>query len=126
MSKFITALRAELVDDSDNDHRGQWRLMQPLVYESDVAGRVFAAPAGFITDFESCPRLPIVFWLFGSLVREAAVIHDYLYSRPDLCDREMADAVLKEAAQVSGLPAWRAWGIWAGVRVGGGAYYGKK
>lgn len=124
MSKFITDLRAELVDDADNEHRGEWRLLQPLVYQSDIADRVFAAPAGFITDFESCPRLPVVFWLFGSLFREAAVIHDYLYTRPDLCDRAMADAVLKEACQVSGLPAWRAFGIWAGVRLGGWKRYG--
>jgi len=125
MSRFITDLHAELIDDIDNDYRGQWRLLQPLVYESDVAGITVAAPAGFITDFESCPRLPLVFWMFGELVHEAAVIHDYLYTRPDLCSRETADAVLKEACLLSGLPAWRAWGIWAGVRLGGERHYGK-
>lgn len=126
MSRFITELQAELVDDVENEYRGQWRLLQPLVYESDVAGKTFAAPTGFITDFESCPRVPVVFYLFGEICHEAAVIHDYLYTHPDLCDRATADAVLKEACRASGVPAWRAWGIWAGVRLGGGSHYGGK
>lgn len=126
MARFITDLQAELVDDIDNDYRGQWRLLQPLVYESDVAGIIVAAPAGFVTDYESCPRLPVVFAAFGAMADRAAVIHDYLYTRPDLCDRATADAVLKEACLLLGIPAWRAWGIWAGVRIGGGSHYGGK
>jgi hypothetical protein len=43
-----------------------------------------------------------------------------------IVDRETADAVLYEACLLSGIPKWRAYGIWAGVRIGGGSHFGEK
>lgn len=123
MSRFLTDLKAECIDDSANDYRGDWQLLAPLVYQSDVAGQVITVPTGFETDFESCPRLPVIFFLAGELTREAAVVHDYLYST-GIMPRDVADAVLKEACQLTGVPAWRSWLIWAGVRVGGASHFG--
>jgi hypothetical protein len=111
MSYFLTPLRAE----KDGE---VWTVIQPLVYESDVAQRIFLVPAGFVTDLASVPRLPLAFLLTGDTAHEAAVVHDFIYSRAPV-PRDMADKVFKEAALVSGVPAWRANLMYAGIRLGG-------
>ena len=123
MSQFLTPLRVELLEDAVNEYRGQWRLTAPLVYQSDAAGRTITVPDGFVTDFESCPRVPGLFLAFGELAHAAAVVHDFLYTAPATVSRAVADAVLREACILSGVPAWRAWGVWIGVRVGGAGRY---
>jgi hypothetical protein len=119
MSRFLTDLRVELVSDATNDGRGTWRLTSPLVYDSDAAGRVFVVPAGFETDFASVPRAMFAFVLCGDTAHAASALHDWLYTAHPVT-RDVADTVLREAAIASGVPAWRAALLWAGVRVGGG------
>lgn len=121
MSRFLTPLDVELVDDNAN----KWRLRSPLAYDSDLVGHVIGIPAGFVTDFASVPRIPVAFWLTGDCAHEPAVVHDYLYATCEV-PRDMADAVLLEAMEVVGVPAWRRWVIYAGVRVGGWQFYGKR
>ena len=123
MAKFITDLQAKIIDDTASEYRGLWQLLTPLVYESDIAKRLIVVPSGFVTDFESCPRVPVAFTLFGAMADRAAVVHDHLYATAEI-PRSLADAVLKEACISLGIPAWRAYGIWLGVRLGGGAHYG--
>lgn len=118
MSRFTTKLRIERVDDISRDGRGTWKLIDPLVYESDLAGIVIAAPAGFLTDLASVPRLPVAYLLTGGLGHAAAVIHDCLYTTHSTT-REVADDVLHEALLVLGVPRHKAWMMWAGVRIGG-------
>lgn len=119
MAKFHTRLILGAADDSDS---GQWILEDTLIYESNAAGRMFVIPKGFRTDLASVPRLPIVFWLTGATSNAAAVVHDYLYNSKQV-SRAMADAVLREASAVTGVPAWRRWAMWAAVRCFGGSHY---
>lgn len=123
MSAFHTRLALE---DTDTQDGGQWVLMRPLVYESDLLGVVITVPEGFQTDLASVPRIPLVYTLVGDTARAAAVIHDFLYVRPDICTRKVADAVLQEACGASGVSRWRAWLMWAGVRIGGSSHYAKR
>jgi hypothetical protein len=126
MSKFLTHLEVELVDDTEHEGRGSWKLLRPLRYESDVAGATIEVPSGFITDFASVPRLPVTYALAGDTAHGAATIHDFLYSASGpRYSRKIADKVLKEAAFVEGVPGWRVWIIYAGVRLGGAAFYKK-
>lgn len=111
MSRFLTPLVAE------KDGK-VWTVMQPLIYSSDVACKVFIVQEGFVTDFASVPRIPLAFLLTGDSAHEAAVIHDYIY-KTAATDRKTADAVFREAAIASGEPAWKAALMWAGVRAGG-------
>jgi hypothetical protein len=111
MSRFLTPLRAEKSGD-------YWTILQPLVYMSDLARNTFVVPEGFVTDFASVPRLPLMFLLAGNEAHEAAVVHDWLYSKQDV-PRSQADAIFKEAMGASGEPGWRSWFMWAGVRAGG-------
>jgi hypothetical protein len=118
MSRFLTPLRAE--------KSGQyWTILQPLIFESDLAQKVFIVPEGFVTDFASVPRLPLAFLLTGDSAHEAAVVHDFLYQRQEI-PRQMADAVFEEAAKVSGEPGWKSWLMWAGVRLGGWVAWNNK
>jgi hypothetical protein len=118
MARFLTTLRVERVIDNSEDGRGTWKLLNMFAYKSDVADTIFAVPEGFLTDFASVPRLPVAYLLAGNCAQEAAVIHDWLYTCHEV-DRAMADAVFREAAAL-GSPGWRAWLMWAGVRIGGG------
>ncbi len=115
MSRFLTRLAMQAADNKDD---GEWQLTAPLVYQSDVAGQTFTVPAGFPTDLASVPRLTIVFLLTGDSSAEAAVVHDMLYTNKPV-PRRVADAVLREASAVTGVPAWRRWLMWAGVRAFG-------
>jgi len=119
MSKFLTPLVMRNADDTDD---GKWILEKALVYQSDVAHETFIVPAGFVTDLASVPRIPLVYDLFGATSNEAAVVHDYLYSTRHV-PRDVADAVLKEASQATGVPSWRRWPMWLGVRMFGGSHY---
>jgi hypothetical protein len=123
VSKFITPLDArKLGRDASSDQRGTWKLLAPLVYESDRLKRMVTVPGGFLTDFASVPRVPIAHLLTANCGHEAAVIHDWFYTTHEVSRRD-ADAVFEEALLVGGEPRWRAWLMWAGVRIGGGGPY---
>lgn len=113
--RFLTALDVELVADTDPPI---WRLLAPLRYDSAAAG-VITVPAGFETDFASVPRLPLVFLAAGDTCHRAAVIHDWLYSPPAKVSRKVADQVLREASEATGVSWWQRWLVWAGVRICG-------
>lgn len=57
----------------------------------------------------------------------AATIHDWLYSARYVgaLDRKGADGVFRNALCSSGVARWRAWLMWAGVRMGGRWRYGR-
>lgn len=116
MSGFLTTLRAM------HDETGKWVLLSPLAYKSDVVGEIIVVPFGFHTDFASVPRLPLAYLLFGGVITEPAVIHDYLYATGVL-SRRQADAVLLEAMKSINVPVWRRWPMWLAVRLFGWAFF---
>lgn len=119
MSRFLTHL---VIANATGCDDGRWRLVTALVYQSDVAGQTFVVPRGFVTDLASVPRLPVVFWLTGGTSNEAAAVHDWLYTEQPV-SRAVADKVLLEASAVTGVPAWRRWLMYWGVRLGGGSHW---
>lgn len=118
MSQFLSKL---ILEASDVDG-GMWVVAAPFAYDSDVAGRVITVPQGFLTDLASTPRIPIIYEVAGNVATKAAVIHDYLYTSGRE-SRAVADAVLREAAGVTGVSWWQRWAMWAGVRIGGSSHY---
>lgn len=125
MSRFLTSLDVRLLSDAKNGGSGAWSLVSPLLYESDVAGTIIKVPVAFETDFASVPRVPVVFDALGDTAHSAAVLHDYLYTTGEV-SRATADAVLKEAAIVSGVPRWKATLMWFAVRTFGASRYSNK
>ncbi len=123
MSHFVTDLHVRRHwRDTSTDKRGTWTLLAPLEYVSDLLNRVITVPTGFVTDFASVPRIPIAYLLTGDSGHEAAVVHDFLYTSHEV-ERDLADAVFREALLCGGEPGWRAWAMWVGVRIGGGGPY---
>lgn len=124
---FTSELDTRLLDEFDNTHR----LLAALSFYSALLGTLIVAPAGFITDFASVPRIVLAYLLFGGKGRRAAVIHDWLYSgalvlvRGELraLTREECDAVFKEALQATGYSAFTVWSMHQGVRIGGAARF---
>ncbi len=113
MSAFLDSLCLTEIDDSifeicDHVFR----------YQSDIAGRMFTVAVGFYTDFASVPRIGIVYAMLGDTAHQPAVVHDWLYYSA-LVPRAVADKVMLEAMNVIGIPFWRRWPIYAGVRMGG-------
>ena len=124
MSGFTTKLEVEQVEDTSNEGRGTWRLTAPLVYSSDFLGRTLTVSQGFVTDFASVPRVPLVFDWLGDRGNLAATLHDWLYTAPHPVEsRAVADRVLREALIAQGVPPMQAWSIYIGVRLGGATHY---
>jgi len=120
MAKYLTKLEVSILDN------GKWRLDAPLVFQSDLVGKI-TVPEGFETDFASVPRIPLVYALVGNCSHRAAVVHDYLYrdGAIPVVSQKKADKIFREAMYVKGVPWWRRWIMWAGVRVGGWTAYKK-
>lgn len=112
MSQFLSKL---VLEASDKD--GMWVVAAPFYYDSDVANRVITVPQGFPTDLASTPRIPFIYEACGNIATKAAVIHDYLYTSGRE-PRAVADAVLREAAELAGVSWLQRWAMWAGVRIG--------
>jgi len=125
MGQFKSKLEVELVDQQAASGRGKWKLVKPLVFQSDIAGQTITVPAGFITDFASVPRFPsFIFSVFGDIAAEATTVHDYLYDMtPKILGRKMSDEILREAALASGTPHWKAMGLYLGVRIAGWKFF---
>ena len=95
-----------------------WTLNRALRYHSDVTNKTYKVPRDFNTDLASTPRLPFVYFAAGGTAHAAAVVHDFLY-RTGAEPRTVCDAIFREAMALTGVPAWRRWLMWAGVRLGG-------
>ena len=106
----------------------RWELLAALVYLA-ADGTKYTVPKGFITDGASVP------WLFWAVISPtgalfaAAVLHDWLYSEEAKLlygikvERSQADALFREAAESDGAGSFKRNAAWAGVRVGGWAYW---
>ncbi len=113
MSAFLDKLCVTEISDSVfavSDHAFRYR--------SDADGRTFTVPTGFFTDFASVPRIGIIYAMLGDTAHEPAVIHDWIYYGA-FVPRQDADSILFEAMGVIGLPWWKRWPIYMGVRAGG-------
>lgn len=99
-----------------------WRLVRELRYDSAVLGARVIVPTGYISDLSSVPRLPFAYWLAGDTARKAGLVHDFLYDHR-LGGRQVADDVFREAMAVEGVPRWRAWLMYLGVRWRGESHW---
>ena len=130
MGKFITAL------DVRKKSETEWELLNPLIYESKTVG-VIIVPKGFLTNFGSVPRLPLMYAAFGGVGDEACTLHDWLYADPHepftgcgyRVDRSTADKVLRGVIKECMKDSWSitksltAWSMWVGVRLGGKSHW---
>ena len=149
MGKFPMPLQVQLLNDGQT-----WLLLAAFLYQDDDHGLVqvpgnfetdFASVRPLRTIAIALLGLSLVAgWflpalgaflgtlgfgvlaLYASVVgygHAAATIHDRLYFTAEL-SRKAADQVFLNALRSSGIARWRAWLMWAGVRLGGFRRYG--
>ena len=139
MAGFRSHLSATQLSDSI------WRINLPLIYYSDIINAEIVVPSGFCCDFESVPRLPVVYMCLGHTSQRGGTVHDYLYRKDcePMVTRAQADAIYREISVISAVQYIlesgkeptaiqmarihsQAWAKWAGVRAGGWRSYHKK
>jgi hypothetical protein len=122
MAKFLTELCASLKDDDRI-----WILHEPLIYISDIVGRI-EVPISFQTDFASVPRVPIIYELYGDKAHRESVLHDYLYCIDSIPQAtfDQANQVFLEAMIVRGKPEDIRNGMYQGVCLFGHSHYHKR
>jgi hypothetical protein len=130
MSGFLTLLNTSAMVElpsgmplTNRSGRRLFELLGDLAYRA-VSGEVYTVKAGFVTDFGSVPRVPIIFDLLGDIAYEPYVLHDMLYST-GIASRKMADLILHEALLEIGIAAWKAKLIYLCVRAFGSSHFNK-
>lgn len=117
---FRTELRLQLVDDL------YFMLLQPFVVELD--DQTLIVPPDFLTDFDSVPKVPLLYLLFSGQGKKAAVMHDFLYSAGaprefKLLGRRWADRAYWRGMIDSGVESGIAEAKYSGVRLGGESHW---
>ena len=82
---------------------------------------VILVPSGFTTDFASVPKSIKAIYSFKS-TREAALLHDFLYSKKQL-SRKTCDNLFLEQMKLSGVSWFVRTVFYHSVRVFGGSHY---
>lgn len=113
-SKFLS-LPSPKLSPTQN---GKWRLLEEYRFNGH------AIPAGFITDLDSVPRVPLAYDVFKNRTRLAALAHDWLYSIG--ANRSESDRAFLRLMIAEGVPLRYALPIWAAVRAFGWLVYRKK
>ena len=107
--------RLKLALLSTKQSRRQWILLEDYRYYH------ITVPAGFRTDLASVPR---IFWslVSPSEIAEAAVIHDFIYSKSSHTRKE-CDEIIYDMCKTR-IGKLRAYLVYLAVRIGGGKAYG--
>ena len=99
-------------------------LEKPLTYQYLQANTAYTVPVGFKTDFASIPKIfQSIIADSESDIRDAAVIHDWLYST-GFVPRLEADRILRAAMLELGASRLKAYVVFLAVRLGGASHYG--
>ena len=98
------------------DGRPHAKLLEDLVYETNLNGGTITVPKGYISNYASTPRLLwSIFPPWGEYNR-AAILHDYLCDYGE-CSRFQTDSVFREAMAQLGVPTWRRVIMYYAVRI---------
>lgn len=95
-----------------------WKVIIDFRYQWTRKDRLITVPAGYITDQASIPKfvLPAIVNDTGD-ISMAAVPHDFGYtSLNDTWTKTDVDLMFRDAMIEAGMPKWRAYIAWLGVR----------
>ena len=96
-----------------------WLLLEDLDYYVEGLGHV-TIPKGYMTDFESVPRVPFLFSFAKLVAVKESVLHDYMYDcMTHKVTRKFADQVFYNAMRRSGVSKFRAYPMYLAVRAFG-------
>jgi hypothetical protein len=114
---FLDTIEAKRTGGFDRDGRPLWRVIRPLLYQSVLfPQRLLVTLPGFITNYASVPRAPLLYWWYGDRCWEEPAGHDQPYTLrrlvwgrfdaagelviehdPDPIERRLADELFYEA-----------------------------
>lgn len=114
---FVSALYIEELPE------GKKRLTLPLIYV-DVDNKATIVPLGFITDYASVPKTPLLYLLFSGVADRSSTLHDFLYSSKATA-RADADSLFLAAMLEEKTPRWKAHAMYYAVRLFGKAVRAK-
>lgn len=77
---FQDTIAAKRTGGYDGDRRALWRVLEPLLYWSPSLQCWLLVPVGFVTNYASVPRLPIIYAWCGDRVYEPPGLHDLGYT----------------------------------------------
>jgi hypothetical protein len=120
MNTFLGNLDVRLIRD---DALEEWMTLAPFGYQNEDL--TINVPAGFVTDFMSVPRIPLVYDILGNRGKRLGVIHDWTYKQA-LFPRRMCDDLLLEMGELCGFSRHEIWEVYVAVRMCGGPHYGKE
>jgi hypothetical protein len=98
-----------------------WVVLQELAYQTHAYDKI-RVPIGFTTDLASVPQLFQNLFPKDGKYKDAAVVHDYLYSTQGLYGkftRKQSDKIFSQAMKDLGVSWWRRSMIYRAVRIGG-------
>ena len=118
--KYLNELTVVLISDKI------WKLASPFFIQID--DDKLEIPVGFVTDFDSVPKLPVVYLTLAGSGKRASVGHDFLYSnkspeRFKVLGRRWADRFFWAAMIMEGVDYKIADLKYAGVRIGGESHW---
>jgi hypothetical protein len=87
--------------------RPLWEIQFPFSFHSRRYECVCHIEKGFITDFGSVPRAPVLWLLFSDEGMEACATHDKLWDDPGI-PRKVSNLIFYDALLVCGVARWRA------------------
>lgn len=116
---FQSELVASFIPRTDN-----LKLLEELIYWERRSKQLIVIPVGFVSDGASVPQ---VLWgvmghPFSKQVREAAVLHDFLYYN-NIVSRAKADQIFYDALRELGMEYVQAQSYYIAVRSFGGLHY---
>lgn len=105
-------MKLELTDKTTRNGTILWRVASAVTI--NIAGQRFEIPAGFHTDFASCPRFVQPFLCERAIRSLPSVAHDFLYFQGT--PKRIADAVFFELlAEMKDVPRWQRWVMFKAV-----------
>lgn len=106
---------------------GNAELVKRFRYKCPDTVEIIEARKGFVTDFASIPRIFRVLITGNDNTKKPAVIHDKLYrDRVGERPRKRVDQIFLMGMKESGVPWWKRYMAYYGVRIGGWASWVKK
>lgn len=111
VSHFPLPLRGEF-----RDRGRRVCLTEPFAFVFD--GHRIDIPAGFVTDFNSTPRM-VWWWFPPQEYPEAGLVHDWLYQHPGEFSRQQCDDVHRHILKLEGMRESKRNAAYAGLRLGG-------
>lgn len=126
--RFLTVLGGDWIDDD------RFCLGRDLVYRSAVFQKfqiesgakiqdgIILIKKGFVTDFASVPRVPIIYELWGNRAHHEAVPHDFGY-QTHIAPKPVIDSIFLEAMKARNKAWYIRYPMYEGVVLGGASSY---